>query len=84
MGRAWILFSMLFLMPAYRGYASEPIASRVAEIRADVLRDKIRGGLLGQMLGNLNGLPHEMKYIHEPGDVQQYQPSLPHRRADGR
>ena len=39
--------------------------------------DKIRGGLLGQILGNLNGLPHEMKYIDEPGNVKNYVPSLP-------
>jgi hypothetical protein len=44
---------------------------------AEVLRDKIRGGLLGQMLGNLNGLPHEMKYIAEPGNVTEYKPALP-------
>ena len=44
---------------------------------ADVLRDKIRGGLLGQILGNLNGLPHEMKYIDEPGNVTEYTPALP-------
>lgn len=39
--------------------------------------DKIRGGLLGQILGNLNGLPHEFKYINEPGNVMNYVPSLP-------
>jgi len=47
------------------------------DIPAQTLRDKIRGGLLGQMLGNLNGLPHEMKYIDEPGNVTQYSPALP-------
>ncbi|MFB0555059.1 MAG: ADP-ribosylglycohydrolase family protein [Phycisphaerae bacterium] len=44
---------------------------------AEVLRDKIRGGLLGQLLGNLNGLEHEMQYINEPGDVEEYTPALP-------
>lgn len=44
--------------------------------RADVV-DKIRGGLLGQILGNLNGLPHEMKYVDNPGDVKNYVPALP-------
>lgn len=39
--------------------------------------DKIRGGMLGQMLGNLNGLPHEMKYVDQPGNVTNYTPSLP-------
>ncbi|UCD50008.1 MAG: ADP-ribosylglycohydrolase family protein [Phycisphaerales bacterium] len=47
------------------------------EIPAERLRDQIRGGLLGQMLGNLNGLPHEMKYIDEPGNVTSYTPALP-------
>ena len=47
------------------------------EIPAEVLRDKIRGGLLGQILGNLNGIPHEMRYIDEPGDVAEYVPALP-------
>ncbi len=47
------------------------------ELSAEILRDKIRGGLLGQLLGNLNGLKHEMKYIAEPGNVQDYTPALP-------
>ncbi len=47
------------------------------EISADALEDKIRGGFLGQVLGDLNGLPHEMKYIAEPGSVAEYTPSLP-------
>ncbi len=46
------------------------------EFSAEVLRDKIRGGLLGQLLGNLNGIRHEMKYINEPGNVEEYVPSL--------
>lgn len=48
-----------------------------AEISTDVLTDKIRGGFLGQIVGDLNGLKHEMKYIQEPGDVQEYTPALP-------
>ena len=47
------------------------------EFSAEVLRDKIRGGLLGQLLGNLNGIQHEMKYINEPGNVEEYVPALP-------
>jgi hypothetical protein len=54
-----------------------PVAASTLELRADVLHDKIRGGLLGQMLGNLNGLPHEMKYIADPGTVSGYAPNLP-------
>jgi len=49
----------------------------VREIPLATLEDKLRGGLLGQLLGNLNGLPHEMKYIAEPGGVESYTPALP-------
>jgi len=52
-------------------------AAEVIEISGEVLRDKIRGGMLGQIIGNLNGLPHEMKYIDEPGNVSEYTPALP-------
>jgi hypothetical protein len=72
------LFLCLSLVPlAWSGQRDERAQKGEKEIPADVLRDKIRGGLLGQILGNLNGLPHEMKYIHEPGNVQEYKPSLP-------
>ena len=47
------------------------------ELSAEDLQDKIRGGFLGQLLGDLNGLQHEMKYIAEPGNVQDYTPALP-------
>jgi ADP-ribosylglycohydrolase len=57
--------------------ASPGGARSVVEIPADVLEDKIRGGLLGQIFGNLNGLPHEFKYIDEPGKVETYVPALP-------
>jgi len=50
---------------------------RIVEIPADILEDKIRGGFLGQVIGDLNGLEHEMKYIAEPGNVQEYTPALP-------
>ena len=50
---------------------------KTIDMPVEQLRDKIRGGLLGQILGNLNGLPHEMKYIDEPGNVTSYTPTLP-------
>ena len=43
------------------------------------LADQMKGGLVGQLFGNLNGLVHEMAYIHEPGSVESYTPDL----ADG-
>lgn len=67
--------SILFLIGIF---LLSPLKSQqIIELSADVLRDKIRGGLLGQMLGNLNGIPHEMDYIHEPGQVTDYVPALP-------
>ena len=59
------------------GVLSGAAPGETVEMSAEQLRDKIRGGLLGQILGNLNGLPHEMKYIGEPGNVTSYTPSLP-------
>ncbi len=49
----------------------------VLEINADDLDDRLRGGMLAQVIGNLNGLPHEFKYIDNPGKVEHYTPSLP-------
>ncbi|HEY2015894.1 MAG TPA: hypothetical protein VGH38_20465, partial [Bryobacteraceae bacterium] len=49
----------------------------LVEIPCETVEDKIRGGFLGQMIGDLNGLAHEMKYIAEPGNVQEYTPALP-------
>jgi hypothetical protein len=59
------------------GCLGSPASGDIVTIPAEVLRDKIRGGLLGQILGDLNGLPHEMKYIAEPGNVTGYTPALP-------
>ncbi len=56
---------------------SDPRPENTWVVSTEVLRDRIRGGLLGQILGDLNGLPHEMKYIAEPGNVTGYTPSLP-------
>jgi ADP-ribosylglycohydrolase len=60
--------------------ASAPLAAQhppIVEFNAADLEDKIRGGMLGQVIGNLNGLPHEFKYIDEPGSVETYTPALP-------
>lgn len=53
------------------------------KLSVEELEDRIQGGVLGQILGNLNGLPHEFKYIADPGDVKEYTPGLPEgARAD--
>jgi ADP-ribosylglycohydrolase len=67
-----LLFALAAL-PSLRAAEPKPLLT----LNADLLEDKIRGGLLGQILGNLNGLPHEFKYIDEPGQVERYTPSLP-------
>ena len=72
--RVWLMAVVAVLMPMLTRAADEPAP---VEMPADVLDDKVRGGLLGQILGNLNGLPHEMKYIDEPGRVERYPPALP-------
>jgi hypothetical protein len=68
----FLLFIIIGYLSALKIQAQETVT-----IPADVITDKIRGGLLGQMLGNLNGIPHEMKYIQEPGTVKNYVPALP-------
>jgi ADP-ribosylglycohydrolase len=58
-------------------FAAGPVTRVLQDIPVSVLQDKVRGGLLGEMLGDLNGLPHEMKYIDGPGSLQTYVPGLP-------
>ncbi|MGB2823510.1 MAG: ADP-ribosylglycohydrolase family protein, partial [Phycisphaerae bacterium] len=71
------LLVVALVCPGVSDLARASEAVQTTDMPADVLRDKVRGGLLGQILGNLNGLQHEMKYIGEPGNVEQYTPALP-------
>ena len=41
-------------------------AARPFLIRPAIYLDRVYGFWLGQIAANLFGLPHEMKYIHEP------------------
>ena len=68
---------IFFLLTTFGCQEKPEYKSELTEISAEKLRDKIRGGLLGQILGNLNGIPHEMDYIDEPGNVKNYIPALP-------
>jgi hypothetical protein len=74
-----LMMGMVFpqLVTAGHAAAMEDQEGAFTELPAEILWDKIRGGLLGQMLGNLNGIPHEFKYINEPGNVGEYTPALP-------
>src|SRR5436190_20671503 len=67
----------LFLQPFPAACVFAQSTPRFIEIPADTLEDKIRGGMLAQVIGNLNGLPHEFKYINNPGKVEHFTPSLP-------
>src|SRR5882757_11009014 len=71
---AAIAFTLFFNVLALLAQAPP---SHVIEINADDLEDRLRGGMLAQVIGNLNGLPHEFKYINSPGKVESYTPSLP-------
>jgi len=53
------------------------LSQETKTLTAEELEDKIRGGLIAQIFGNLNGLPHEFKYIEESGKVETYTPGLP-------
>jgi hypothetical protein len=72
-----LILTYLFLLIGFSCQEKSVSRSGLMEISAEKLRDKIRGGLLGQILGNLNGIPHEMQYIDEPGNVKKYSPALP-------
>lgn len=67
----------IIAITATRLTAESNTQKELKTIPAEIVIDKIRGGLLGQNLGVLNGLPHEMSYINEPGNVKNYVPSLP-------
>ncbi len=76
--RAALVFAAIAFPWLARAQApTDGAATSFIDMPAAELRDKIRGGLLGQLLGNLNGLPHEFKYIAEPGNVTGYVPALP-------
>lgn len=55
---------ILFLVYPHISFAQE---KHLKTISHDVLWDKIYASWLGQMVGNIYGLPHENKYIGQPG-----------------
>jgi len=73
--RLFLLMAVFSYVPGWSTALAEN--QETVDLSAEVLKDKIHGGLLGQLLGNLNGLPHENKYIQNPGNVKSYTPALP-------
>jgi hypothetical protein len=45
---------------------SQDTLPREVTLSRDELYDRIYGGWLGMLIGNLEGLPHEFKYLDEP------------------
>ncbi|QGY47210.1 hypothetical protein GM418_27160 [Maribellus comscasis] len=72
-----VFYSVLLLLLITIDVSAQESQNDTITLKVENVVDKIRGGLLGEILGNLNGLPHEMKYIKEPGNVKNYVPSLP-------
>ncbi|MEI8048608.1 MAG: ADP-ribosylglycohydrolase family protein [Bacteroidota bacterium] len=60
----FISLLIIFVMLSFpiRSIGSKPVKITVSE-----LRDKIAAEWIGQMIGNMYGLPHENKYVAEPG-----------------
>jgi len=56
------LFAILFI-----SQVSFATGGKKYKIKIKELRDKIAGEWIGQLIGNIYGLPHEGKYILEPG-----------------
>ena len=73
LGVVCVVFAAVFLSLLF---AVSVRAQEQRTIQASVLEDKIRGGFLGQLFGNLNGRPHEFKYIENPGAIESYTPNL--------
>jgi len=57
-----LLFIIGIILVPYHSNGSKPVNIKVSE-----LRDKIAAEWIGQMIGNMYGLPHENKYVAEPG-----------------
>ena len=55
-------FAFVMVLLPFISSGSKPCKISISE-----LRDKIAGEWIGQLIGNMYGLPHECKYIAEPG-----------------
>ena len=58
----FVFVGIIFLFPTGNAWGQKTRKIAVSE-----LRDKIAAEWIGQMIGNMYGLPHENKYVAEPG-----------------
>jgi hypothetical protein len=62
------IISLLFLGLFFSAYSQNDVSiGKEKKISRQELEDKIAGAWIGQMIGNIYGLPHENKYINDPG-----------------
>ncbi len=61
------LIALLGLTATSFGQPAAAGKAKMKQISVAELRDKIAGAWIGQMIGNIYGLPHENKYVNEPG-----------------
>jgi hypothetical protein len=59
---AFVVFLLFFSLAWDNAFGQKTYKIKVSE-----LRDKIAAEWIGQMIGNMYGLPHENKYVAEPG-----------------
>ena len=55
------------LLLAFLSVFTFSLNAQTKKIKSSVLEDKIYASWLAQIIGNIYGLPHECKYIEEPG-----------------
>ncbi|MCB8994136.1 MAG: ADP-ribosylglycohydrolase family protein [Bacteroidales bacterium] len=62
------IISFLFVLIHLLSFSQNSRSNGIEKtISLDELKDKIAGAWIGQMVGNIYGLPHENKYIANPG-----------------
>lgn len=63
-----VLISLAIILLIFPFPSKEaPSSGKTIKIKVSELRDKIAAEWIGQMIGNIYGLPHEGKYVNEPG-----------------
>ncbi len=58
------MFALLFIVGFSQNSACQ---GKEKSISLEEMKDKIAGAWIGQMIGNIYGLPHENKYVNDPG-----------------